>query len=94
MFKLKSEFSPAEKAAALDILKKELLGLKKKISVIRDFGVGINISNSSAAYDLLLNSTFNSPEDLQAYQVHPDHQAFIEVNKEYSEAKAILDYLV
>ena len=94
MFKLKPAFSPAEKAIALDIMKKELLSLKKKIPVIRDFEVGINIADNPSAYDILLNSTFDSPADLQAYQVHPDHQAFIAFNKDYSEGKAVLDYYI
>ena len=94
MFKLKPAFSPAEKDVALDILKKELLCLKKKIGVIRDFEVGVNITDNPSAYDILLNSTFDSPADLQAYQVHTDHQAFIAFNRDYSESKAILDYLI
>ncbi len=93
MFKLKSIFTPAEKAVALDILNKELQALGKKIPVIRDWEIGINLSTTNpAAYDILLNSTFESLDDLQVYQVHHDHQAFIQFNKDYSESKVILDY--
>jgi hypothetical protein len=94
MFKLKPAFSPSEKDVALDILKKELICLKRKISVVRDFEIGVNITDNPSAYDILLNFTFDSPADLQAYSVHPDHQAFIAFNKDYSESKAVLDYLV
>ena len=95
MFKLKQEFKPNEKVVALDILQKEITALGKKIPVIREWEVGVNISTTNpAAYDILLNSTFDSPEDLQTYQVHPDHQAFITFNKDYSESKAILDYTI
>jgi hypothetical protein len=60
--------------------------------VIRDFEVGINFNPGDAAYDLVINSTFSSREDLSIYQVHPVHQEFIRFNKNYSESKVILDY--
>jgi hypothetical protein len=91
-FKLKDYPTKEEKLQAAETVKAELLTLPSKISVICDFEVGINISNGPSAYDLIINSTFNNSEDLKTYQVHPDHQAFIAFNKNFSVHKAIVDY--
>jgi hypothetical protein len=45
-----------------------------------------------SAYDWALNSSFASTDDLKAYQAHPDHQAFIQFNKDYSVKKVVIDY--
>ena len=92
MFKLRSYHSADEKKNAAEIVRNELLALKKKISVISEFEVGINFNPDPEAYDLIINSTFASREDLKSYQDHPDHQAFKVFNKNYSEKKAIADY--
>jgi len=91
-FKLKDYPTKEEKLRAAETVRTELLALPSKISVIRDFEVGINITDSPAAYDLVINSAFDSEEDLETYRVHPDHQAFIQFNKNYSVQKVIVDY--
>jgi len=92
MFKLRDYNSPEEKKNASVELRNELMSLKKKIPVIVEFEVGINVSGDDAAFDLVINSVFASREDLKSYQLHPDHQAFIVFNKNYSVRKAIVDY--
>jgi hypothetical protein len=92
MFKLREFSTPEEKIKAAGIVRAELLGLKKKIPVILEFEVGINFTVDDAAFDLVINSSFSTKEDLKAYQVHPDHRAFIIFNKNYSVQKVILDY--
>jgi hypothetical protein len=92
MFKLRDFSTPEEKMKAAETVRAELLALKKKIPVILDYEVGINFTADDAAYDLVINSVFSSKEDLKTYQVHPDHQAFILFNKNYSAKKVVLDY--
>ena len=92
MFKLRLYHSADEKKNAAETVRNELLALKKKISVIKEFEVGINLNPDPSAFDLVLNSVFASSEDLKSYQDHPDHQAFKAFNKNYSEKKAIVDY--
>lgn len=95
LFRLKQEFKPAEKAITLEIVRKELLALKNKIPVIREWEIGTNISTENPfTYDIGINSAFDSPEDLHTYQIHPDHQAFIRFNASYSEHKVIIDYTI
>jgi hypothetical protein len=92
MFKLREFSTPGEKIKAAETVRAELLTMKKKIPVILEFEVGINFTIDDAAYDLVINASFSSKEDLKAYQVHPDHQAFIIFNKKYSAKKIVLDY--
>jgi hypothetical protein len=94
MFKLKEFSNPTEKRAAAETVKSELLKMKEKISVIREFEVGINFNPGLFAFDLALNSAFENHADLEIYQLHPEHQAFILFNKEYSVQKSIIDYLI
>jgi hypothetical protein len=93
IFKLKEYTTTKEKFRAAETVKAELLTLPLKISVIRDFEVGINISDDQTAYDIVINSTFDSPEDLEIYRIHPDHQACIAFNKNYTVRKAVVDYI-
>lgn len=92
LFKLREFPNPQEKMAAAETLKAELMKLKSKIPVIVEFEVGINFSMDPSAWDVTINSTFRSREDLEIYRLHPDHQAFILFNKNYSEKKAITDF--
>jgi hypothetical protein len=92
VFKLKDYPSAVEKSQAVEILKSELLTMRSKISVIREFEVGINFNPHSFAYDVAINSVFENKEDLETYQEHPAHQAFIAFNRNYSVQKAIVDY--
>ncbi len=54
-------------------IKEELEALKDKVDVIVDIEVGINFNESDGACDIVLISTFNSKEDLNTYQAHPEH---------------------
>lgn len=56
-------------------IKEELEALKDKIDVIADIEVGINFNESDGASDIVLVSTFKSKEDLNTYQLHPEHVA-------------------
>ena len=92
MFKLREFSTPEEKMKAAETVRTELSTMKKKIPEIQEFEVGINFTVDDAAYDLVINSSFSTKEDLKTYQVHPDHQAFILFNKNYSAKKVVLDY--
>jgi hypothetical protein len=92
MFKLKDFRTPEEKQKAAEAVKAELLSMKNKISVIREFEVGINVTADTSAFDVVINSSFDTLEDLEIYRVHPDHQAFIRFNRGYTEKKAISDF--
>ena len=92
MLKLREFDSPEEKMKAAELVCSKLMALKKTISFIREFETGINTTKDDSAFDVVINSAFNSKEDLKAYQLHPDHQAFMQFNKNYSIKKALVDY--
>jgi len=94
LFKLKDYPSPEEKLSAAETVRTELLSMKAKIEVIREFEAGINEGENPSAYDVSILSTFDSWDDLEVYRFHPVHQAFIAFNKNYSVQKAIIDYEV
>ena len=91
-FKLKDYPTKEEKMRAVETVRAELLTLPLKISVIKSFEIGIDIIQGPASYDLVINSTFDSLEDLEIYRVHTDHAAFIEFNKNYSANRVMVDY--
>lgn len=63
----------AERAAAM---KENVKMLRDGIDFIKDIEIGINFNESEAASDVVLVSTFETKEDLEAYQVHPIHKEF------------------
>ncbi|MCX7714652.1 MAG: Dabb family protein [Clostridia bacterium] len=88
MWKLQEE-GKAENAIKI----KEILeGLKSKINVIRFIEVGINIEKSEAAYDIVLVSEFESQNDLESYQIHPDHKAAGAFIKTVATNRVVVDY--
>jgi hypothetical protein len=94
LFKLKEFSDAAEKYKAAETVKAELLAMKNEIPVIREFEVGINVTDNPSAYDVAINSSFDNLRDLEIYQSHPAHQDFIGFNKNYSERKVIADYIL
>jgi hypothetical protein len=65
-----------------------LLGLKTAIPEIRELEVGI----VRGGCDLVLNSTFDSQEDLQKYQAHAEHQAVVRFLRTVHSGKIVADY--
>lgn len=86
-FKLKdSSAENVEKAATV------LRGLEGKVEQLRSLEIGIDVIKSPRSYDIALVATFDSLEDLQGYQVHPEHQKVIEYMNEVRENSVAVDY--
>lgn len=90
-FKLK-EFQTEEKTAVRNELKALLEGLKDKIAELKFLEVGVNHEIESKNYDLVLISHFENLEDLQSYQVHPEHLKVAKRVIETTEARAAVDF--
>ncbi len=72
-----------------------LYGLVGKIPQIRALEVGTNVVQSDRAYDIALTVTFDSQEDMDAYQIHPEHQrALTEVIRPLISGSAAADYYI
>ena len=87
MFKLKKD-----RIDELHEMRKRLDNLQNTIDVIKYFDIGVNISKSPSAYDLVLVSEFDSLEDLEKYRVHPDHQKVLEYIANIKDSSIVVDY--
>lgn len=92
MFKLSNRYTVEEKKSIASDLKALLDKLPAKISEIKSYEVGVNISEAANAYDLVLISSFESMKTLEAYRVHPEHQAVVAKIKEHKQETIAVDY--
>ena len=92
MWKLKDEVNGVPKTQLVLQLKERLEGLVPLIPEIQYLEVGLNFKESPAAKDVALYTKFNSMDDLQTYQDHPDHQEVAAFLKDIVEERAVVDY--
>ncbi len=81
-----------DKPAVCKNLKAELETLKNKISEIKDYEVGINITPSPAAYDIVLVSGFEDEAALERYRKHPAHLEVVELINQQTSQRCVVDY--
>lgn len=89
-------FKFQDSAKPEDVKKVEdaFIALKGKIKLIKDFEWGTNTSpeNLNQGLTHCFLATFSSDKDRDAYLVHPDHQAFVEVLKPHLDKVTVIDY--
>lgn len=86
------EMPEDEKAKVKEGIKSGLEGLKGLVPQIKDIKVVIDHLSSSTG-DLMLDSTFESAEDLAGYSKHPAHVAVAnEKVRPYTANRACLDF--
>ena len=91
MFKLKETLSKEEKMVVMHDFKAAIEALPAEISVIRKVFVGLNI-NESEAWDICLESEFDTLDAVKAYAVHPAHVAAAGILKDAKQDRACVDY--
>lgn len=75
------------------IIKQGLLSLLDKVPVLRSEKVGINIPNATKTdYDICLECEFDTWEDLDTYQNHPEHLKVATYIAKCRTARAAVDY--
>jgi len=92
MWKLKDETKHGTKAEVALRVKQMLEGLIGKVPSLRHIEVTDQIFAAEPACDLMLYSEFDSREGLDAYQVHPEHQAVVAFVREVVTERRVLDY--
>ncbi len=93
MFKLADEAEGNNKRENARIIKTKLEDLKSVIPVIKKIVVNINDEKASQDnYDIVLDSEFNTMEDLNAYIVHPEHRKVGEFIVKVKTERAAVDY--
>lgn len=88
MWKLNEE----NKKENMDKMKKMLMELPSIIKEINHMEVGIDVNAASGNYDIVLLSEFKTMEDLQAYQVHPEHKKVGEFISAIRTERTCVDY--
>lgn len=90
MFKFKASSKPAD----IKKIETAFADLANKIALIKDFEWGTNNSpenlNQGLTHCFLV--TFTSEKDRDAYLVHPDHKAFVDVLRPHLDKATVLDY--
>ncbi|WP_053826499.1 Dabb family protein [Lascolabacillus massiliensis] len=93
LFKLADEAEGRSKAENALIIKERLEELKNTIPVIRKIEVKINLSEASADnHDVILESEFDTLEDVRIYAVHPEHIKVGEFIAKVRTSRAAIDY--
>jgi hypothetical protein len=92
LFKLKDFSSESERNEALQNVLVTFRSLVGQIPQIRQFRVEPDCVQGPSSYDVIIDSTFNSIEDLKAYQAHPAHIDAVALNRQWSETKIGGDY--
>lgn len=87
LFKLK-DASPENIEVTANILR----GLEGKVEQLRSIEVGVDVIKSQRSYDIALITTFDSLEDLEGYQVHPEHKKVIEHMNVVRESSVAVDF--
>jgi hypothetical protein len=73
-------------------MKEALEALPGLISEIVALEVGKNENPAEAAWDVSLYSTFNTWDELQTYQAHPEHQKVVSLVGRIVSDRAVVDY--
>lgn len=81
--------TPAEHAPEAS---RQLLALKDRIPQIRTIETGIDFKHSERSFDLALIVTFDSKEDLEVYDKHPEHEKVRAYIKAHRTATATVDF--
>ena len=89
LFKLKETLSPAEKTDIMNRFKTAIEALPATIPFIRDIHVGL-----AEVWDICLDSSFDTLDDVKAYAIHPAHVAAAGILKEAKENRACVDYTI
>lgn len=93
LFKLKDTLSIEEKTEIMNSFKSAIEALPAEIDFIRQIYVGINI-NEAEKWDICLESTFDSLDDVKAYAVHPAHVAAAAIIKDAKADRSCVDFEV
>jgi hypothetical protein len=94
VWRLKDEALGACKADNVARAKEALEALRTSVPRVRYLEVGVDIGAAHDSCDLVIYSEFDSREDLDAYQVHPEHVKVVQLIGELREQRAAIDYEV
>ncbi|ABO49878.1 Stress responsive alpha-beta barrel domain protein [Desulforamulus reducens MI-1] len=77
---------------SIPIVKEKLMALEGKVPQLRHLEVGVDVIRSERSFDLALVAKFENMDDLNAYQVHPEHQEVVKYIGTVKESIVAVDY--
>ncbi|MBN1252286.1 MAG: Dabb family protein [Bacteroidales bacterium] len=89
MIKIKEN---SNKIEISNLIKQSLENLPNLIKEIKYYQVGLNLSKSPTAYDIVLISRFDNFDTLEEYRVNPEHQKVLDIIKTHAEKTAVVDF--
>ncbi len=92
MWKLMEKIGDQDKSDLAAQMKERLEALPGQIDEIAEYEVGINIGESSAAFDIVLISGFDKVDDFNVYRKHPAHQRVVEFIRTVQSEARVVDY--
>lgn len=92
MWTLKDNAEGADRAANARTMKDKLEALAGLIPCLQKIEVGIDVFAAAPACDVILYSEFATRADLDAYQVHPEHQKVVAFVKQVVASRSVIDY--
>jgi len=87
-FKFKDGVDDMGRQALVDALE----GLKSRISLVRELEVGVDIGRKHNSYDIVLNSLFDTFDDVESYAAHPEHVKVVLLVKEVCQSSVKVDF--
>ncbi len=94
VWRLKDEALGATKAENLQRARAAIEALGELVPSVRYLEVGTDIGAANDGWDIVIYSEFDTREDLDAYQVHPEHVKVAQLVGEMRELRAAIDYEV
>lgn len=93
LWKLDDSYTISEKDSLLKEFSQKLMALSGKIDELKSIKVYLNSKEAASAnFDIMLETTFDSFVDLDAYQAHPEHQKVVEYVKSLKRQRACIDF--
>ncbi|VWX35898.1 Dabb family protein [Limnobacter sp. 130] len=93
-WQLKEEALGNTKAQNMALVKEKLMACANIVPGILDFEVALGGKGLECTYDVVLYSTFENKAALDAYAVHPQHEAIKSFIGEVRSARQCMDYEV
>jgi hypothetical protein len=94
MWRLKEHAQGNDRATNAKLVKERLESMRGNIPGLLAIEVGIDFSATEHSADIVLYSEFESREALDAYQVHPEHEAMKSFVMDVRSERRIVDYQV
>ncbi|MDP3430759.1 MAG: Dabb family protein [Desulfomicrobium sp.] len=93
MWKLKESAEGRSASENAKIMKDMLGALPGLIPELRTLVVSTDIFASAPETEVVLYTVFDSPEDLQVYQVHPEHKKCVNFVSAVAAERRVVDYI-